>query len=209
MEKLQSSFKNMVIVLLTITGVAAAALGAVYEATKAPIAQAQALKQSEAIKAVVPEFDNDPIAEVLEYEVEGGIVKVFPAKKGGVEVGHAIETFTNSGYSGLIRIMVGVDIHGNIYGFSVLEHKETPGLGSKMQQWFTEKFEIVGMNPERDNLTVSKDGGDVDAITAATISSRAFLDAVNRGIHTLQTNAADSYTSATELQHPTDSTSVE
>ncbi len=188
----------MVIVLFTITAIAAAALGAVYEATKDPIAAAKALKQSAAIKAVVPKFDNDPIADVMEYEVDGGVIKIFPAKKGEKTVGHAIETFTNSGFSGLIRIMVGVDVEGNIVNYSVLEHKETPGLGSKMQEWFASKGDIRGMNPEKNKLTVSKDGGDVDAITAATISSRAFLDAINRGITTLQNNSADAYTSASE-----------
>lgn len=206
MEKLQSSFKNMIIVLLAITGIAAAALGAVYEATKDPIAAAKALKQEQAIKAVVPEFDNDPIAEVQEYEVEGGIIKVFPAKDGNKEVGYAIETFTTSGFSGLIRLMVGVKPDGTIINYSVLEHKETPGLGSKMQEWFTTKADIRGMNSKQNNIAVTKDGGEIDAITAATISSRAFLDAINRGITTQQANAADAYTGASEAK--ADSTST-
>lgn len=196
MEKLQSSFKNMVIVLIAITGIAAAALGSVYEATKSPIEAAKAAKQQNAIKAVVPEFDNNPLEEAKEYEVDGGVVKVFPAKKDGKTVGHAIETFTMNGFSGLIRVMVGVDVEGNIVNYSVLEHKETPGLGSKMQEWFVAKGDIRGMNPTSNNMTVSKDGGDVDAITAATISSRAFLDAIARGITTLEKNSADAYSGA-------------
>lgn len=77
--------------------------------------------------------------------------------------------------------MVGFDVDGNVINYSVLEHKETPGLGSKMAEWFTTgKGDIKGKNPGKDNFTVSKDGGKIDAITAATISSRAFLDAVNR-----------------------------
>lgn len=207
MEKLQSSFKNMVIVLLAITGIAAAALGAVYEATKAPIAAAKALKQEQAIKSVVPEFNNDPIADVLEYEVDGGVIKVFPAKQDDKEVGYAIETFTNSGFSGLIRLMVGIDTEGTIINYAVLEHKETPGLGSKMQEWFTTNADIRGMNSKKNNITVTKDGGEVDAITAATISSRAFLDAINRGITTQQANAADAYSGASEAK--SDSTTIE
>jgi len=196
----------MVIVLVTITGIAAAALGAVYEATKDPIATAKALKQELAIKSVVPEFDNNPIADVETYEVEGGVVKVFPAKKGDQVVGYAIETFTNKGFSGLIRLMVGIQPDGTIINYSVLEHKETPGLGSKMQEWFSSKGDIRGLSADKNNLTVSKDGGDVDAITAATISSRAFLDAVNRAITTQQANSADAYSGATELKN--DSTAV-
>lgn len=189
MEKLQSSFKNMVIVLLAITAIAAAALGTVYEATKEPIALAKAQKQEAAIKAVVPQFDNDPIAESQAYEVDGGIVKIFPAKQGDKAVGYAIETFTMNGFSGLIRIMVGIDTDNNIINFSVLEHKETPGLGSKMQEWFTNNGDIRGLNAKTNKLSVSKDGGDVDAITAATISSRAFFDAIQRGIKTFEDNA--------------------
>lgn len=197
MEKLESNFKNMVIVLLAITGIAAAALGAVYEATKEPIALAKMQKQQAAIKAVVPAFDNDPVAEVAIYEVDGGQVKVFPATKDGKPVGYAIETFTMKGFSGLIRIMVGVDPQNNIINYSVLDHKETPGLGSKMQEWFTTKGDVKGLNPDKNNLTVSKDGGDVDAITAATISSRAFLDAINRGIAAHKNAHADAATGAT------------
>lgn len=192
----------MVIVLFAITGIAAGALGAVYEATKDPIAAAKAQKQQEAIKAVVPEFDNNPVAEVKEYEVNGGVVKVFPAKKGENNVGYAIETFSNSGFSGTVRIMIGVDNEGNIIDYSVLEHKETPGLGSKMQEWFRNKGDIRSLNANKNKLTVSKDGGDVDAITAATISSRAFLDAVNRGINTLEhntDNSVDGTTGATNV----------
>lgn len=200
MKKLESSFINMVVVLFTITTIAAAALGSVYQLTKEPIALAKAQKQQAAIKAVVPEFDNDPIADMAEYEVDGGIVKVFPARKDGKDVGYAIETFTMDGFSGLIRLMVGVDTDNNIISFSVLEHKETPGLGSKMQEWFLNAGDIRGLNPSKNNLTVSKDGGDVDAITAATISSRAFLDAVQRGIATHSNAKVDGHSSATAAE---------
>ena len=102
--------------------------------------------------------------------------------------------------------MVGIKPDGTIINYSVLEHKETPGLGSKMQEWFSSKGDIRGLSADKNNLTVSKDGGDVDAITAATISSRAFLDAVNRAITTQQANSADAYSGATELKN--DSTAV-
>ncbi len=189
----------MVLVLLVITGVSAAALGAVYNVTKAPIEAAKAQKQKDAIKAVVPDFDNDPLADVKIVEVDGGEVKIFPAKKDGKEVGYAIETFTNKGFGGTVKIMLGIDTDGNIIDYSVLEHAETPGLGSKMQDWFRTKGDIRGMNAKKNNLTVSKDGGDVDAITAATISSRAFLDAVNRGIKAQSGSATDGNSGATQV----------
>jgi electron transport complex protein RnfG len=84
--------------------------------------------------------------------------------------------------------MVGFYPDGTIYNYSVLEHKETPGLGSKMDLWFTKdgKGNITGKKPGTTGLKVSKDGGDIDAITAATISSRAFLDAINRAASELE-----------------------
>lgn len=182
MKKLESNFINMVLVLLGITVVAGAALASVYELTKGPIEQAKLVKQEKAIQAVIPGFDNKPIEDSYEVESSDGIVKIFPAKKGGKQIGAAVETFTNNGFSGEIKLMVGFDTEGNILDYSVLEHKETPGLGSKMQDWFrTDGRDIKGKNPSKNDLTVVKDGGEIDAITAATISSRAFLDAVQRG----------------------------
>ncbi len=182
MKKLESNFLNMVLVLLGITVVAGAALASVYELTKGPIEQAKLLKQENAIQAVIPGFDNKPIDESYEIKSDEGTIRVFPAKKGDQQLGVAVETFTNKGFSGEIKLMVGFDTEGNILDYSVLEHKETPGLGSKMQDWFRNgSRDVKGKNPVKDNLTVSKDGGDIDAITAATISSRAFLDAIQRG----------------------------
>lgn len=94
--------------------------------------------------------------------------------------------------------MVGFNPDGTIANYSVLEHKETPGLGSKMDTWFTKnnKGDVVGKNPGTNGLKVSKDGGEVDAITAATISSRAFLDAINRAAAGLA-GSADATSGAT------------
>lgn len=93
--------------------------------------------------------------------------------------GVAVSTWTAKGYSGQVRLMVGFDKEGNIVGISVLEQKETPGLGSRMtENAFIGQF--GGKNPGKNKLSVKKDGGEIDAITAATISSRAFCDAVNR-----------------------------
>ncbi len=179
MAKLESNFRNMFLVLLSITAIAAAALGGVYSVTKGPIEQAMLQKQKKAIEAVAPAFDNNPIEEQFTVEMNGGLLTIFPAKKGNEVVGAAIESFTNNGFSGLIKLMVGFDLEGNIVNYTVLEHKETPGLGSKMNDWFRDgSGNIKGKNPGTANLTVSKDKGEIDAITAATISSRAFLEGV-------------------------------
>ena len=184
MAKLESSFRNMVLSLVMITGLAAALLASVYKMTKEPIAFSEKQKQIDAIGQVVPAFDNSPLDEAYKVAVAGAdSFKVFLAKKNGKLVGAAVEAVTNKGFSGKIRLMVGFDAEGNVVNYVVLKHSETPGLGSKMQQWFSDKSKpsqsILGRNPETP-LKVKKDGGEVDAITAATISSRAFLDAVNQ-----------------------------
>ncbi len=170
----------MVLVLFLVTGIAALALGAVYSATKEPIEEAKALKLKTAIENVVPEFDEYTETEVMPAEGKDPLT-FYIAKKGGQVVGTAVKTYTDNGFSGRISIMVGFTPDGNIFNTAVLEHKETPGLGDKMdpaKSDFTKQF--MGKNPADFKLSVTKDGGDVDAITAATISSRAFCDATER-----------------------------
>lgn len=219
MSKLTSSLSNMVITLLVITAVAGGALGYVYQLTKEPIQLASLAKQQDAIQLVVPEFDNNPLDEMYEIESEEGFVlKVFPAKKENKLIAVAIESVTNKGFGGEIKVMVGLEPDGTVIDYQVLSHKETPGLGTKMDDWFKPAAEtegeekrsaffdwlygiksdggsdgnnILGKNPATTKFTVSNDGGDVDAITAATITSRAFLDAVTIAYKTY-INRADS-----------------
>ncbi len=180
-SKKESTFLSMVLTLFMVTFIASAALGYLYEVTKGPIAESKLAKQNNAIMQVVPEFDNEPGKEVYSMDVDGGTLEFFPAKKNGELVGTAVSTFTNNGFSGNFKIMVGFLSDGTIHNISVLEHKETPGLGDKMQKsksnW---SVQFNGENPADFKLKVTKDGGDVDAITASTISSRAFCDAVDR-----------------------------
>ena len=182
---MKSTLVNMVLSLGIITIIAAALLAGVYTTTKEPISAAQLNKQVEAIKAVTPAFDNDPVSEAIEITPEGEStpLKVFPAKMGGQLVGAAVESYSSQGFSGDIKLIYGFDADGNITGYPVMQHAETPGLGAKMDEWFRSPEghrSVIGLNPATSNLTVSKDGGDVDAITAATITSRAFLDALTR-----------------------------
>lgn len=192
-KKLESNFINMVVVLFSVTLIASAAVGYVQTLTAGPIEAAEEAKQANAIRQVIPgEFDNDPNADVWKVQTpDGGELEFYPAKKNGEPVGTAVKTYTNNGFGGKIWLMVGFNPDGTVSNYSVLEHKETPGLGSKMDTWFTKdgKGNILGKNPGTNGLKVSKDGGDVDAITAATISSRAFLDAVNRASAALSGNA--------------------
>lgn len=177
----ESTFKNMVVTLLTITLLSAAALGAVYALTKDTIEQGQVKKVNDAIARVVPKFDNNPSAEVITKFMDGDTIRLFPAKKDGKLVGMAIETFTKNGFSGLIKLMVGFKANGTIYDIAVISHNETPGLGDKIEKDksnFSVQFE--GIDPSTTKIAVTKDGGAIDAITASTISSRAYCEAVNR-----------------------------
>jgi electron transport complex protein RnfG len=186
MAKKESTLMNMIIALFVITFVASASLGLVYQVTKEPIAAARLAKKMEAIQNVVPEFNNQPSTEEYKIAAENGdSLTFYPAKKDGELVGTAVESSTNLGFSGKIKIMVGFLPDGTIKDVAVLEHKETPGLGDKMERkksnW---SVQFQGKNPANFKIAVKKDGGDVDAITASTISSRAFCDAVERAYKT-------------------------
>ena len=171
MEKLQSSFKNMVLSLVIISMVAAGALAGVYLLTLSNIEAQKKAKQEAAQQAVLA----------------------------GHEDGTAIEVSVD-GFGGPFRVMVGFDEEGTILGYEILEHQETPGLGSHMEHWFKNADKpgqnIIGR--KGGSLTVRKDGGDVDAITAATISSRAFLKAVNQAY--AEHFGVEAHTGASQLQ---------
>ena len=186
MAKTESTFKNMALSLTLIALVSSALLGFVYEITKEPIALSNFNKKLNAIKQVVPEFSNNPNDEMFRLPTgEGDSLDIYPAKKGDVIVGYAVNTYTSKGFSGNISLMAGFKPDGTIINISVLEQKETPGLGTKMvEPQFKDQFN--DKNPGEFDLEVKKDGGQVDAITAATISSRAFCDAIQRAYNTLQ-----------------------
>ena len=189
----------MVLVLTGISFFVAVILASTYAATKAPIEATRIAKQQQALKEVLPPFDY--LDEPVLIELKGVTLSVYKAFDNTNNfVGAAVESFSKNGFSSEIKIMVGFDKEGQIVNYFVLEQQETPGLGTKMTYWFkpavkaekslVEKlfgFEVkaveknssvVGKNPGRNKLTVSKDGGEIDAITAATISSRAFLEAI-------------------------------
>jgi electron transport complex protein RnfG len=175
----ESTFKNMTICLTAVCLLCSALLGVVYVLTQKPIADAALAKTNNAIALVVPEFDNVPSDEKREIECAGEKFVYYTATKGEEVVGYAIETSTSKGFSGTIKAMVGFNTNGDIVSISVLSHSETPGLGAKMTDpSFAGQFE--GKNPSSFKLAVRKDGGDIDAITASTITSRAYADAVQK-----------------------------
>ncbi len=176
-KKMPSTFVNMVMVLTVISLISALALGFTYTGTKDAIAQVEVKRTLKALKEVLPEFNNDPNGE--KYAVDGcAEMDFYPAKKDGQLVGTAVRTYSDKGFSERIWLMVGFNKDNKINKISVLKHKETPGLGTKMAEpKFKDQFD--GKDPATFNK-VKKDGGPVDSISAATITSRAFCDATER-----------------------------
>lgn len=181
MKKLASTLPNMILSLGVITAAAGALLGGMYVITQEPIARQEAEQQVAAIREVAPPFDNDPEAEKVVYQVEGQDVTVYPAKIDGKLAGAAVKATSMNGFSGEITVMCGFDADGTVRDYRVLRQAETPGLGAKMEMWFRDPAgarSVIGRNPGVTSFFVTKDTeqhGEIDGITAATISSRAFL----------------------------------
>ena len=175
------NFFKMVVTLTMIAIISAFMLSSVYRLTKEPIAKAKDTRELEAISEVVADFDNNPFAEKMTITTPDGKDKLsfFPARKDGNITSFAIKTFSNKGFGGKIEMIVGFHIDGAIKNFKITSHQETPGLGSKADEnIFKEQFD--GFHPAKQKLKVRQDGGDIDAITAATITSRAVIDAIQR-----------------------------
>ena len=173
-KKAQSTLINMLLSLTAIAVVAATALAFVSGITKEPIKQAQIAKKEAAVKAVLPTFDR------LEETTIDGVPCTKAYNADGEMIGMAIESKTSKGFGGNLVAMVGLDAEGNISGYQILETAETPGLGAKAGEWFQKgnKGDVIGKNP-KDGMKVKKDGGEVDAISGSTITSRAFCDVIN------------------------------
>jgi len=181
MAKKESTFLSMVLTLFMVTLVAAGLLGSVYALTKEPIRLAELKKKNEAIQVVVPGFDNEPSQEVERIFMDGDSLYLYTARLGEEILGTAVETFTKKGFSGEFKLMVGFTPDGSIIDIAVIKHAETPGLGDKMEKGKSDfSVQFMGKHPDSFNIAVTKDRGDVDAITASTITSRAYCDAVTR-----------------------------
>lgn len=191
---MKSSLKNMVVVLFTITLIASAGVGYVNMITVEPIAAAKAKATEAALQAVLPAFDK---TEKSDLTIDEMPVAVHTASKDGKVVGYAVESMTKKGFNGLIRLMVGFDAEGRVLNVNVLEQSETPGLGTKMADEGNPLFaSFEGKNPGEMKLSVKKDGGDVDALTAATISSRAYVDAMSRAYAAYKQTVGDAWDGA-------------
>lgn len=175
---MKSSLKNMVMVLGAITFISAACVGAVNMITEQAIADAKVRATNAALEAVLPTFER---TESWTTEADGLQLTINKAIVGEQTVGFAVESISKNGFGGAVRLMVGFDAEGRILNINVLEQTETPGLGTKMCDEGNPLLTSFKDKLAADmKMSVRKDGGDVDALTAATISSRAYTEAVAR-----------------------------
>lgn len=206
MKKLQSSLKNMVLVLVGFSLAIGALLAYVNHITEGPI-KAKAEQTLAAGIKVVMKNDNVKVdaPEDVTENVNGKEVKftVHNTKdQNGKFIGSAIESSSN-GFGGNLKVLVGFNPDGQILGYTILESSETPGLGAKADKWFQKdgKGSIIGLNPKTGDLHVSKDdktGNAVDAITASTITSRAFLKAIDQAYAVYAKKGSDAESGATK-----------
>ena len=203
MEKLKSSITNMALVLTGVAVITGGILAYVNNLTSGPIAQQKEKALADGIKAVMGGGElsvakTDTVRQNDEKGKEMTYIIYQTQDSQKKDLGAAVES-TTQGFGGDLKILVGFDPEGNILGYTLLEHAETPGLGAKADLWFQKgaKGDIIGKNP-KEQLVVSKDGGQVDAITASTITSRAFLLAVNNAYKAYKATPVDGVSGATE-----------
>ena len=189
--KLESSLLNMVLVLTGVAVIMGGVLAFVNHVTAAPIEEQKKLALENGIKTVM-QSDNLTVTQTDTVKMTDAKGKEQLYIIYNNEKGAAVQSST-MGFGGELKVLVGFDTDGNILGYTLLEHQETPGLGAKADQWFQKdgKGSIIGLNPGKKPLGVTKDKKaeeqQVDAITASTITSRAFLKAVNNAYNAYKT----------------------
>ncbi|MCM1109357.1 MAG: RnfABCDGE type electron transport complex subunit G [Clostridium sp.] len=195
MKKLESSLLNMTVVLTLISVIAGGALAYVNKMTQEPIEAINAKNLQDGIKQVILGNTTGELTVEAPDTLEGGYIVY------ATDQGTAVSASEN-GFGGTLTVLVGFDTEGSILGYTILTSAETPGLGAKAATWFQKgaKGDIIGKNPGQKELSVSKDGGEVDAITASTITSRAFLRAINNAYkaYANRTGATDGNSGATQ-----------
>ena len=172
----KSTLKNMVLCLTLVCLFSSAILAAVYAVTYEPIQQAAVKALQESIGKVLPE--GGTVSDVQKASFEGQEYEYYVSEVDGAPQAYAV-TSTVNGFGGALKLMVGVLSDGTVCNTAVLECNETPGLGAKCQ---TDEAFISQFRGFNGNLAVSKDGGDIDGITASTITSRAYTKAVRNAV---------------------------
>ncbi len=173
---------RLITVLTLICIAAALSLAKVYEFTKGPIAEQRRQAKLKAINAVLPEHDNLPDQNTLQFEMGGGKSRiVYMGFTGDRLNGLAFEVRSGEGYGGEIVAMLGLNLNGEISGVELVKLAETPGLGAKIVD-LEFRSQFLGKSLENTKFMLKKDGGDIDQVTGATISPRAIVNAIKEGL---------------------------
>ncbi len=207
MKKMESTLTNMVLVLVATALIMGGLLAFVNQITLAPIKTQADKTLAEGIRNVMGGGNLKVTkTDTVQLDIAGktaDFVRHQTENPQGKWLGTAVES-TTQGFSGDLKVLIGFDPEGNILGYTILESGETPGLGAKADKWFQTdgKGSIIGKHPEKNKLAVTKGGeGEIDAITASTITSRAFLRAVNNAYRAYNEKSVDSNTEATQIKH--------
>ena len=185
MKKLKSTLPNMVIVLTCVALITGGLLAWVNHVTEAPkLAEQQRSLAADISKVMGGKTVKEPDVKKITKEIDGKtyeFVVHYVALTNGTPLGKAVES-TTMGFGGDLTVLVGLDLQGKGLGYAIRQTSETPGLGIKAEEWFQKdgKGSIIGKDPLSKSFAVSKDNGDIDGITASTITSRAFLKAVRQ-----------------------------
>lgn len=206
MKKLESSLLNMVVVLVSVAVITGGLLAWVNNVTEEPIRIQDELALSNGIKEVMgvenlKVTSTEDVVNTVNGKEQHFVVHKTEDAEGNF-IGAAVESMS-MGFSGELKVLVGFDAEGKILGYTVLQHSETPGLGAKADKWFQKdgKGCIVGRKMDASKpLVVNKDGGDIDAITASTITTRAFLAAVNQAFAAYAKQDIDGATGANSVK---------
>jgi len=170
---------KLVFVLTAVSALSGLLLAVTNQYTREPIRLSEQRQLFASLRKVLPPADGDPVSLAL-TNAAGRPVTLYLAFQNGALAGAAIPAASPNGYGGAVEILLGVNTEGAIQNIEILKQNETPGLGSKIADpAFLAQF--LG-KPLAGVWTVRKDGGPVDAISGATISSRALCDAVSQAL---------------------------
>lgn len=203
-QKLRGELYYQAALLGGVALVTTAALALADSATSSDIAAAQARDMQQSLTQVLPgEYDNDLLKDTLVLNGPNGEVTVYRARKAG-RVEAVVFKVSGSGYAGPIDCMMGIDRNGHITGVRVIKHKETPGLGDKIEpakgHWIYE-FEGKSLgDPPAEKWGVKKDGGVFDQFAGATITPRGVVKAVKGGLDFFNKQRAQMLDDSTPLQ---------
>ncbi|MBF0614596.1 MAG: electron transport complex subunit RsxG [Magnetococcales bacterium] len=180
-------FLRMGVILMAVGLIATAILAMVEGITREPIAQSKRQELLDSLARVLPKgFDNSPATDFVSLSDkrinrQAKPVPFYRARKGNEPMAVAFMVTAPDGYSGNIDILMGVDAQGAISGIRIVNHAETPGLGDKIVKTdWPNAFQ--GKTLKNAKWGVKKDGGEFDQFAGATITPRAIVAAIKRGL---------------------------